>query len=267
MLNLNLALYLTTFYNEVKYIIFKMITDNYIVNNFFITDKHNNNKINMHAIKKITNEEKTYLLNRYYDSDSIKETLQRILWKIEIKPKCPICNKPVKWLGKKKRLMLHTCSLECGIKLRTMHIKETCLEKYGVENCWQSTEKQSIIKQTLIKKYGVDNPTKNEIIKNKEQQTCLIRYGHTNFGCSESAKIKAKQTKLFRYNNENFVNIEKIKHTKLLRYNDENFVNMEKHRQTCLKKYGVEYYTQSIEHKNRVPEIKKKNTGNIKKKQ
>lgn len=37
-----------------------------------------------------------YLINRYNDSDSLKETLFRIYNGIEEHPKCPTCGKPVK---------------------------------------------------------------------------------------------------------------------------------------------------------------------------
>lgn len=241
-----------------------MINDQYIINKFYIKDNRCGYRISGQATKNINEEEYEYLKNRYNDSSSIKETIQRIYYKIEEKNKCPICGKPVLWLGKQKRLMLNTCSLECGFKLRTQHIKETCLEKYGVENCYQSEEKKQKIKETLIKRYGVDNVQKSQEIKKKTEQTCLERYGHTNFGCSDKAKRKIKQTKLEKYGDENYTNVEKIKQTKLEKYGDENFNNIEKSKKTCLDRFGVEWYTQSNEHKEKLSLINEKRRKTLK---
>jgi len=42
------------------------------------------------------------------------------------------------------------------------------MERYGVENCWQSEEKKQKIRDTLIERYGVDNAQKNKEIKNQK---------------------------------------------------------------------------------------------------
>lgn len=68
--------------------------------------------------------------------------------------------------------------------------KQTCLEKYGVENPFQDTEN---IKQAYLEKLGVDHPMHDEIIKQKvisklnyeqlhqkAQQTYLARTGYLN---------------------------------------------------------------------------------------
>lgn len=242
-----------------------MIDDQYIINKFYIKDNRCGYRISGQASKNINEEEYKYLINRFNDSNSIKETIQRIFYKIEEKNKCPICGKPVLWVGKKKRKMLNTCSLECGFKLRTQHIKETCLKKYGVENCFQSEEKKQKIKETLLKKYGVDNAQKSKEIKCKTEQTLLKKYGHSNFGGGEIAKRKIKQTKLEHFGNENYVNIEKIKQTKLEKYGDENYNNLYKHNKTCLTRFGVKWYTQSEEHKNKLTEINEKRRNTLKK--
>ena len=241
-----------------------MIDDDYIINKFYIKDNRRGYRISGKATKYISEDERNYLLNRFNDSNTIKESIQRIYYHIEEKNKCPICGKPVLWLGKRNRLMLNTCSLECGYKLRTIHIKETCLSKYGVENCFQSEEKKQKIKETILNKYGVDNVKKSKEIKNKTEQTCLKRYGHTNFGCGKNAKIKSKHTRLIHFGNENYVNVEKIKQTKLQKYGDENYVNTEKMKATCIKKYGVAWYTQSKEYKNKHTNIQAKRRQTLK---
>ena len=232
--------------------------DNNILQKVLFLDKNNKTKINTHAIKRLNTDEVEYLKTRFLDSESINETIKRLFYNIETKPKCPICNKPVKWLGKPKRLMLNTCSLDCGFKLRTQHIKETCQEKYGVSNCFASEEKKQKIKETCLHRYGVDNPHKNAQVIEKTRNTCLKRYGVLNGGGIPEAIKKIKQTKLERYADEKYVNIEKCKQTKFERYRNPNYNNMLKNITTCKAKYNVDYWFQSIEYKSNIKEYQRK---------
>lgn len=232
--------------------------DDLIIEKIYFKDKNGKNKINFRKVKKLNNDELTYLNKRFNDSNSLNESIQRIFYGIEEKPKCPICGNPVKWLGKLNRLMLNTCSLECGFKLRTQHIKETCQEKYGVSNCFASDEKKQKIKETSLKRYGVDNPHKSDQIIEKTRNTCLERYGVLNGGGTPEAIKKIKQTKLERYGDENFVNIEKCKKTKFEKYGNSNYNNMTKNIETCKTKYNVEYWFQSIEYKSNIKEYQRR---------
>ena len=54
-----------------------------------------------------------YLDNRFSDSSSRLETIQRIRFGIEEKPKCPTCGKPVVWVGKQSKLYTTYCSNTC----------------------------------------------------------------------------------------------------------------------------------------------------------
>lgn len=232
--------------------------DALLIEKIYFKDKNGKNKINFRKVKNLNNDELEYLNNRFSDSDSLNESIQRILHGIEEKPKCPICGNPVKWLGKPNRLMLNTCSLECGFKLRTQHIKETCQEKYGVSNCFASDEKKQKIKETNLKRYGVDNPHKNKQVIEKTRNTCLERYGVLNGGGTPEAIKKIKQTKLERYGDENFVNVEKCKQTKFEKYGNPNYTNMDKNIKTCKAKYNVDYWFQSIEYKSNIKEYQRK---------
>ena len=232
--------------------------DALLIEKIYFKDKNGKNKINFRKVKNLNNDELEYLNNRFSDSDSLSESIQRILHGIEEKPKCPICGNPVKWLGKPNRLMLNTCSLECGFKLRTQHIKETCQEKYGVSNCFASDEKKQKIKETNLKRYGVDNPHKNKQVIEKTRNTCLERYGVLNGGGTPEAIKKIKQTKLERYGDENFVNVEKCKQTKFEKYGNPNYTNMDKNIKTCKAKYNVDYWFQSIEYKSNIKEYQRK---------
>lgn len=54
-----------------------------------------------------------YLNNRFEDSASIQETLYRIEHGVEVKPKCPICGKPVEYVGKPSCIWRTYCSNKC----------------------------------------------------------------------------------------------------------------------------------------------------------
>ena len=208
-----------------------------------------------------------YLVNRYNDSDSLKETLYRIYNGIEEHPKCHTCGKPLIFKGiffkfcsnicaqssdEIKQKIKQTCLEKYGVdnynktKESKEKIKQTCLEKYGVEYFWQSDECKEKIKQTCLEKYGVDSPLKSEKIRNKGKQTCLEKYGVDNPAKLEENKEKVKQTCLKKYGTISTTQCkeirDKIKQTCLEKYGVDNPAkleeNKEKVKKTCLKKYG-----------------------------
>ena len=208
-----------------------------------------------------------YLINRYNDSDSLKETLYRIYNGIEEHPKCHTCGKPLVFKGiffkfcsnicaqssdEIKQKIKQTCLKKYGVdnynktKESKEKIKQTCLEKYGVEYFWQSDECKEKIKQTCLEKYGVDSPLKSEKIRNKGKKTCLEKYGVDNPAKLEENKEKVKQTCLKKYGTISTTQCkeirDKIKQSCLEKYGVDNPAkleeNKEKVKQTCLKKYG-----------------------------
>ena len=208
-----------------------------------------------------------YLINRYDDSDSLKETLFRIYNGIEEHPKCHTCGKPLVFKGiffkfcsnicaqssdEIKQKIKQTCLEKYGVdnynktKESKEKIKQTCLEKYGVEYFWQSDECKEKIKQTCLEKYGVDSPLKSEKIRNKGKKTCLEKYGVDNPAKLEENKEKVKQTCLKKYGTISTTQCkeirDKIKQTCLEKYGVDNPAkleeNKEKVKKTCLKKYG-----------------------------
>ena len=146
-----------------------------------------------------------YLDNRYNDSDSLLETLYRIYYKIEIKPKCKTCGKPLIFYNTSKKqrekfienkCFQTYCSISCEMQDKTIIEKhnKSCLEKYGSVNNTKKQQQTCLtkygsntvlkvdsvkekIKETNIKKYGVEYPAQNSFIKEKTKQTCLKRYG------------------------------------------------------------------------------------------
>ena len=216
-----------------------------------------------------------YILNNYSEDLTWPEKLYWYYHNVSIHPTCPICGNSVKFYNfiygyqkycsskccnsdpEKKLRIKQTCLEKYGVEhpLQSSLIKnkskQTCLEKYGVENPMFSKSVKNKLNQTYLKKYGVENPSQSELIKNKKKQTCLERYGVENPHQLKDVKDKAKQTCLERYGVEYSLQSHEIqnksKQTCLDKYGVENPHQLksvkDKAKQTCLDKYGVEYFT------------------------
>lgn len=152
---------------------------------------------------KIYSEFMKYIQNRFENltgNESVKEIIYRIKHNIENIPKCPICNKNLKFINTKNKYQTF-CSRECQFSDKGQYIqsqlrfntklkrygngtftnsnkaKQTCLVKYGVTNVGAVKDVRNKVKQTCLKKYGVDNPIKDKNIKDKVKQTCLKKFG------------------------------------------------------------------------------------------
>ena len=144
---------------------------------------------------------------------------------------------------------------KCSEKIRKEKSKQTCLEKYGVENPFQNPIIKEKIKQYNLTKYGVENPSQSQEIKEKKIQTSLKNYGVEYHFQNSEIKEKSIQTCLEKYGVENpFQNPiikEKIKQYNLTKYGVENPSQSqeikEKKIQTSLKNYGVEHPSQNAE--------------------
>ena len=142
--------------------------------------------------------------------------------------KCILCensfNKCLNKLHKQRNFGCETCAKI----LKFERIKETMLQKYGVEYAAKSEVFKDKMKATSFEKYGVEHATQNNNVKNKIKVTHLERYGVHN----EDIKTKRKLTNLKKYGVENAMQNEQIReNTKL----------------TNLKRYGVEYVSQNAD--------------------
>lgn len=246
-----------------------MIDDQYIINKFYIKDNRCGYRISGKTLNNITEEEYNYVINRFIDSSSIKESIQRIYYKIEEKNKCPICGKPVLWLGKQKRLMLHTCSLECGFKLRQKHNEEHWQSVANVSNVFATKECVQKIKKTKLIKYGDENYHNIDLYK----KTCLEKYGYDNAGSSPEIIETNKQYFLKKYGETTPFKVEeckqKIKATCIKKYGYDNPAKnsdiKDKIKQTCLNKYGKTTYLYSDEYNKHKIEYRNKRKETLKK--
>ena len=171
-----------------------IITDEKIIEIFYIKDK---NKLKTTKLtSKWLNKNidlLNYLKNRFIDSESIKETVFRIIHKIYIRPVCITCGGKVNFDGRPSHSKYlnqgfnWACSNKCSTNNDNVikKYKNTCMLKYGVDNPWKSELIKEKIKQTSIKKFGVDHYSKTKTFKDKYKDLNFIK----------SAKEKEYKTK------------------------------------------------------------------------
>lgn len=169
--------------------------DNLIVKAIFINNYLVNNKL----FKKLYNYPKKYknrysniqeyLANRFEDSESLLETLYRILYKIEQRPKCKTCGKVLTpYIQPKKHSIFQTfCSISCENKDK--EVKEKQFNK-------------------KIERYGAKSNGKkiSESLQNRTQEEI------------DKATLAIKRTKFEKYGDENYNNLEKTKQTLFNKY-------------------------------------------------
>jgi very-short-patch-repair endonuclease len=157
--------------------------------------------------------------------------------------------------GKESNLIVYgvenTFQLE-GVKKKA---KQTQISKYGA--LYSQTEKRKEqIKNTNLEKYGVENPMQNETIKQKTKNTVKEKYGVDNVFQVEEFKEKHKETIKERYGCEYVSQMtdhqDKCKETSLSKYGTEHPFQSEEIKNksvaTNIRKYGVEHYTQTEEY-------------------
>ena len=241
-----------------------------------------------------------YKLPNYINLSEIEgETLKEKVWVIfknnGVHPKCPICGKPSRFRNYSQGCYV-CCSNECKKILDKNNCKANAEKMKLPENQKRKLEK---IRQTCIERYGVDNPQKSKEIREKTKQTCLEKYGTENpggvnfegrkakwiekYGYDNPAKVPEIREKISKANKETFnpssSTWERIHRTNIERYGVENpmkskeiknklkssFIDKfgvdnpskleefrEKRRKTTLDRYGVEYPIQNKEIKERI---------------
>jgi len=186
--------------------------------------------------------EELKIINEYVshitDNLSFSEKLWLYLNGKKEKPKCLVCDGPVKWFSFGQGGYLKTCSNKCRIQCDEFKEKQkqTLLNTYGVTNPSQSKKIQETIKQNNLKKYGVENTSQLQIIKDKIKTTNIEKYGTIAPIQNESIKEKTKNTIKEKYGVEHTFQSEEIK---------------EKITKTNIEKYGVSNVAKNEEIKNK----------------
>lgn len=126
-----------------------------------------------------------YLNNRCSDSESLEETLDRILkGHAEEKPKCPVCGKPVMWIGRKRALYSKYCSCKCTANDSSVVSKrlETDKKKHGGKIGWvvSNSNPKKIEKRmrSYKEKYGSLNPYDSSILRARCEATSIKHWGY-----------------------------------------------------------------------------------------
>jgi hypothetical protein len=181
-------------------------------------------KYDYDMLRNICDEGGVILLEDYKDKYITRDT--RIIGK------CILCeNSFNKSLNKLHKQRNFGC-IKCAKDMKFNRIKETMLEKYGVEYAAQSNEFKDKIKMSNFKKYGVNYGFQSDDVKEKIKKTNNERYG-CDYGLQcDSVKEKKRISYLKKYGVDNPLKCNEIK---------------EKSRKTCLEKYGVEYPCQNEE--------------------
>jgi len=123
----------------------------------------------------------------------------------------------------------HFCSRSCvnaskkkgGVLF--MKIASTCIEKYGVENPFQSEAIKEKSKRTLSEKYGVEvaNPSQIKELRLKAVNTWISNYGVDNPMKCESVRSKTRLTLLEKYGVKNAFTLSHIRGTAIRSFEDE----------------------------------------------
>lgn len=142
------------------------------------------------------------LNNIFPQVENLNEKIYWIKNNLNSYPKCPICGNEIKkWKGRNKGGYFKFCSCKCAQvdKNTRDKIKNTCLERYGVDNAAKAKDIQSKMKNTCLKKYGTKNIFSSEIGKKKIKETLLKKYGVENPQQNNEIKKKTKETLLKKY--------------------------------------------------------------------
>lgn len=152
---------------------------------------------------------------------------------------CKICGKPTSFRGVNIGYSKY-CGPKCvNLDPNTQEkLKQSMLQKYGVEHPLQSKQVKDKLKQTCIDKYGVSSYMKTNDFRQKAVDAIK----------SDEVKAKRKQTNQERYGAatpfESKIIQDKVKHSIQEKYGVDNIYQSEyakdKIKQTCLAKYGCE---------------------------
>jgi len=145
---------------------------------------------------------------------------------VKVNVQCDYCGKIIPKTYQKYNLQRKVIEKDCCLDCRHLKLKECNLIKLGVEHALQLDIVQEKRKNTCQERYGVDNPCQNEDIFNKMKNTNLKRRGVEYSVQSEEVQEKSKQTCLDKYGVECVFQLEevknKIKETNLKRYGYDN---------------------------------------------
>lgn len=229
-----------------------------IIDDNFIISEYWPNKISIYKRKKSVPEDvQTYLRNRFYDSSGIDETLYRIKYRIDERPKCQYCEGYVKFTSKGFNRF---CCPSCSVNGSKDKIKKTIRDKYGC---------LPILKPEVLQKAIENSHTKES--RDKASNT-YKSHGHKPVPINWTPELleKRKQTCLDRYGIEHTLLIDDIhqkgidtaksnesitKRTESNKKNLGGYANRKKYKKTVEDRYGVTHYSMTAIYKEKMSEV------------
>jgi len=138
------------------------------------------------------------------------------------------------------------CKCGCG-----KNVKNYKNDYYSNKCSASFKETRNKYKQTCIEKYGVDNVRKIEKVKEKYKQTCIEKYGVDSTNKLLATKSKIATTKKLKYGDKNYNNIDKYKQTCIEKYGVDSYFKTQKFKEqreeTCMEIYGVKHSSSNQE--------------------
>ncbi len=160
---------------------------------------------------------------------------------------------------------MNTCgNRKCVYKSIVNSTKETCLEKYGVDNILKIPEFREQIKATMLERYGCEYSMQSEVIKEKARNKCIEHFGVDNQNKCREVREKTETTNLERYGFKcSFSNKDvqqKFKDNFMEKYGVNNPFVLPQVKINCKnacirnsqEKYGVDYPSQSAEYRDNI---------------
>ena len=169
------------------------------------------------------------------------------------KPKCE-CGNYVKFIDMINGYR-EFCSRRCmydSPKLKDKR-KNSCIEKYGVDNPSKSKEVRDKVIKTNLDKFGHEWATKSDDVKVKMKEQFIERYGVDNPSKIKEVRDRAKETMLDRFGVEHAMHSDdiknKLKNKFLEKYGVDNPSKIKEVRdrakETMLDRFGVEHAMQN----------------------
>lgn len=188
-----------------------------------------NGKFNSHA-QKILDKHPTMMddvlecTNFLNDDAPLRERLTCIRDGITQQPTCKYCDNHVKFNQARAEYGTY-CGAKCSRRdpIVKQKVKNTFIEKYGVDNCAKHPVVKAKREKTNRDKYGVDYPLQNDDIRQRTHDTMQQKHGGVGFS-SDIIQKKAKQSVLDIYGTNCVANLPHHK---------------EKQKQRLLDQYGV----------------------------
>jgi G:T-mismatch repair DNA endonuclease (very short patch repair protein) len=154
-----------------------------------------------------------YLYNHFPENYEFKERLYSFLNNINERPKCVVCGNEVKFRNIAHGYNRCCCSACVGkdpqrqekidnAKIKKYgtakyfnheKFKQTCLEKYGVENPFAAESCKQTIKQTLLDRYGVEYAQQSKQIQETRKKNSLEKYGVDHHMKTDEIRLKVSK--------------------------------------------------------------------------